>query len=206
MSTRVETPAKRSIDFFERQFRRQTEAGDYALNPFERLILPHLRGDVLDLGCGLGNLALAAAEAGCRVIALDASPAAISDLARRAGERHLPVEAVAADLRHYVPGRSFDCVASVGLLMLFECGVARALLGRLSDAVRPGGVAALNVLIEGTTCLDMFDAVGYCLFARDELARAFAGWEIIDSRYEEFGAPEGTVKCFHTLIARKPLA
>ena len=39
MSTRVETPAKRSIDFFERQFRRQTEAGDYALNPFERRVL-----------------------------------------------------------------------------------------------------------------------------------------------------------------------
>ena len=206
MSTRVEPPARRSIDFFEQQFRRQSEAGDYALNPFEHAILPHLRGNVLDLGCGLGNLALAAARAGCRVVALDASPTAIADLARRAAEQRLPVEALAADLRHYVPGRLYDCVVSVGLLMFFDCAAARGLLARLRDAVRPGGLAAVNVLIEGTTYLDMFDPSGSCLFARDELARAFPGWEIIDSRHEEYAAPGGTVKRFHTLIARKPMA
>jgi len=204
MSTRVETPSTRSIDFFERQFRRQSEAGDYSLSPFERVILPHLRGDVLDLGCGLGNLALAAAGAGCRVIALDASPVAISDLARRAAERHLPVQAVAADLRHYVPGRSFDCVVSVGLLMFLECAAARALLGRLCDAVHPGGLAALNVLIEGTTHVDMLDPGGHCLFARDELTRAVGGWDVLVSAYDDFDAPGGTVKRSHTLVARRP--
>jgi len=204
MSTRIETPSARSVDFFERQFRRQAEAGDYALNPFERAILPHLRGDVLDLGCGLGNLAVAAARAGCHVIALDASPTAISDLARRAAKERLPVEALAADLRHYVPGGSYDCVVSVGLLMFFDCGIARALLGRLRDAVRPGGLAALNVLIEGTTYLDMFDPAGYCLFERDALTRAFERWEALVSAYEDFEAPGGTLKRFHTLVARRP--
>jgi tellurite methyltransferase len=206
MSTRIETPTRRAIEFFERQFRRQSEAGDYALNPFERVILPHLRGDVLDLGCGLGNLALAAAGAGCRVVALDASPVAIADLARRAGEQGLPVEAHTADLRHYVPGRLYDCAVSVGLLMFFDCPAARALLGRLRDGVRPGGLAAVNVLIEGTTYLDMFDPAGYCLFARDELTLAFAGWNVLVSRYEDFEAPGGTSKRFHTLVARRPEA
>ena len=51
-----------SIRFFDSQFHRQIEAGDYALNPFERAALPFLRDEVLDLGCGLGNLALAAAR------------------------------------------------------------------------------------------------------------------------------------------------
>ena len=46
-----------SVRFFETQFRRQLDGGDFALNPFERLALPYLKGDVLDLGCGLGNLA-----------------------------------------------------------------------------------------------------------------------------------------------------
>lgn len=204
MSTRIETPAKHSVDFFEQQFKRQAAVSDYALNPFERAILPHLSGEVLDLGCGLGNLALAAAQSGCKVTALDASPVGIADLARRARERNLPVEAVTADLRHYVPGRAYDCVISVGLLMFFECGVARSLLARLSDAAKPGGIVAVNVMIKGTTYFAMFDPAGYCLFEREELSMAFAGWQTLLSRHEDFDAPGGTVKRFHTIVVRRP--
>ena len=55
-----------SVRFFETQFQRQVAAAEFALNPFERLALPFLNGEVLDLGCGLGNLALEAARAGSR--------------------------------------------------------------------------------------------------------------------------------------------
>lgn len=194
----------RSVDFFDRQFARQARESDYALNPFERAILPHLFGEVLDLGCGLGNLSLAAAQDGCTVTALDASPAAINDLSDRARARGLAVAAKIADLRDYKPDRQYNCVVAIGLLMFFACREARALLGRIPGAVRPGGIAAVNVLIEGTTYMDMFDPAGYCLFGRDELARAFPGWEALLSRHEDFPAPGDSIKRFHTLVAQAP--
>lgn len=196
--------AESSIGFFDRQFRRQAAEGDLRLNPFEQLALPHLRGRVLDYGCGLGNLAVAAARQGCSVVALDASPAGIAHLRERARAQALPIEATEADLRTHALHEDFDAVACIGLLMFFDCATARAQLAALQAHVRPGGVAAVNVLVEGTTYLEMFDASGHCLFAPDELRARFAGWEVLEWRREDFPAPEGTVKAFATIVARKP--
>lgn len=204
MSTPIESPRDTPRSFFDSQFRAQVSAGDYALNPFEQAILPHLWGEVLDLGCGLGNLALAAAARGCRVSALDASQAAITDLARRATERRLTLEAHVADLRHYVPGRPWDCVVSIGLLMFFACDDADALLRRLIEGVKPRGLIALNVLTEGTTWLAPFGDGPRCLFAPNGLTAALEDWEIVLSRHDEFPADGNTVKRFHTLVARRP--
>ncbi len=107
-----------TIDFFARQFERQIAAADYALNPFETWILPHLSGRVLDLGCGLGNLSLAAARAGHEVDALDGCAQAVADLARRAQALALPVRVGQADLQHWRAGRCWDSVVSLSVALL----------------------------------------------------------------------------------------
>jgi tellurite methyltransferase len=195
----------RSIEFFDTQFQRQIRDGDYALNPFEQLALPYLRGQVLDLGCGLGNLALAAAQRGCRVLALDASATAIADVQRRAAAGSLPVEARIADLRGALPTGPYDTVVSIGLLMFFDCASAAGTLASLQSRVRPGGLAIVNLLVEGTTFLDMFDAgAGHCLWRAEDFAARFAGWEILAEVPATYPAPGGTVKVFSTIVARKP--
>ena len=193
-----------SIGFFERQFRRQIAAGEYALNPFEAAALPHMTGEVLDLGCGLGNLALAAARGGARVTAIDACAFAVENLRSLASVESLALDALQSDVRTWRPERQWDAVACIGLLMFFPPADARAGLAAVRRSVRAGGVAAVNVLVEGTTYLDMFDASGYCLFARGELARAFAGWTLLEARCDDFAAPGATVKRFETVVARRP--
>lgn len=193
-----------SVAFFDRQFQQQVENQDFQLNPFELAALPYLKGHVLDFGCGLGNLAMAAAAKGCSVVALDASPAAIHYLQQRAAVEALPVETIEADLREYEIDGDFDCVVAIGLLMFFDCATALRVLSMLQDRVRPGGIAVINVLVEGTTWLDMFGTENCCLFARGELADRFAGWEILQSEFRDFDAPEQKLKSFVTLIARKP--
>lgn len=194
----------RSITFFDEQFRRQRDGTALELNPFEKLTLPYLRGSVLDVGCGLGNLAFAAAAHGCRVVALDASPIAIEHVRARAAAEGVDVTAVLADLRDYRLAGEFDCVVSIGLLMFFDCPTAHRVLAFLQSHVRPGGIAAINVLVEGTTFFDMFDPAGYCLFEASELENQSAGWEMLRLVNDEFAAPRNTIKRFCTAIARKP--
>lgn len=151
-----------SIAFFDEQFREQSKGVALTLNSFEELALPYLKGEVLDFGCGMGNLSFAAARQGCKVTALDASPAAIEHIRSRALATGLPVSPSLADLRDYPLADHYDAVVSIGLLMFFNCARAMEILGDLKAHVRPGGIAAVNVLVEGTTYMGMFNPADHC--------------------------------------------
>lgn len=194
-----------AVRFFEQQFQRQLDEGELPLNPFEQLALPYLSGAVLDYGCGLGSLALAAARRGCRVQALDASPTAVAHLQTVARTEGLALQAFQADLRTYEPADRYDAIACIGLLMFFDCAALRHQLHVLQRCVRPGGVLVLNLLIEGTTFLDMFDPHEHCLLARSELLALLTGWELLHCDWQDYPAPRGLRKSFGTLVVRKPV-
>jgi tellurite methyltransferase len=196
--------ANHSISFFDNQFQKQVSEQSFALNPFEEEALPYLMGSVLDLGCGLGNLSIAVARRGASVVAVDASPTAIARIQQVAAEEKLALRGVQADLGNYQIDGQFDSIAAIGLLMFFDRARALELLEEIQHHVKPGGCAVINVLIEGTTFLGMFQSGHYYLFDREELAQRFAGWKILAHNYQTFPAPENTEKVFATLIAQKP--
>ena len=200
----MNTNTNASVSFFDEQFQRQVAGAEYALNPFEVAALPYLRGEVLEYGCGLGNLAVEAARRGCSVTGLDASHAAVTHLAAVARQENLPITATEADLREHRIDEDFDAIVCVGLLMLFDCPTAYQKLADVQAHVRPGGVAVVNVLIEGTTYMDMFAPEGHCLFKPTDLTQSFAGWDVLMNKADTFSAPGGTQKVFATVIARKP--
>jgi tellurite methyltransferase len=137
------------------------------------------------------------------VLALDASPTAIEHLAGRAAREGLAIRAELADLRTYAPAGEVDALVAIGLLMFFGPATARSQLARWQGHVRPGGIAVINVLIEGTTFHGMFDPAEHYLFKPDELRQAFAGWDIVSEAFDTFAAPGATHKVFATVIARK---
>lgn len=192
----------RTIQFFEAEFQRRVGA-DEPLSSFQEAALPHLSGRVLDLACGLGTLSLAAARRGCEVTAVDSSATAIAHVSALASEERLPVTAVHADVEQYELPGTFDAVAAIGILMFFPRDVAQRLLARIQEAVRPGGCAAITVLVEGTTFMRPFDPERHYLFAPGELVRAFEGWEPLVRHAGEAPAPDGAVRRFESVVARK---
>jgi tellurite methyltransferase len=193
----------RTTEFFEAEFQRRVGANE-PLSSFEEAALPHVSGRVLDLACGLGRLSVAAARKGCEVIAVDSSPTAIAHVSAVARAEQLPVTAVQADLEEYEIQGTFDSVVAIGILMFFRREVARRVLARVQEAVRPGGCAAITVLVEGTTFMRVFDPDRHYLFAPGELARAFDGWGLLVRHAGEAPAPDGTVRRFETVVARRP--
>lgn len=194
----------RSVDFFDTQFRKQVASRDFALNPFETLALPFTHGRVLELGCGLGNLSIEAARKGAHVTAVDASATAIVRIVETSLAGNLGMVGVLADVSAYRMAGEYDSIVVIGLLMFMPCEAARALLAEIKQHVAPRGVVVINVLVEATTYMGMFDPRGYCLFGRDEVADRLAPWKIELARHDSFDAPGGTKKEFSTVIARRP--
>ena len=87
---------------------------------------------------------MAAARAGCSVLALDASDVAISHLRQLAIAEGLPVEAQVADLSQYDVTGHFDSIVSIGLLMFLDCVTAQRALADLQVHLVPGGTMVVE--------------------------------------------------------------
>ena len=114
------------------------------------------RARVLDVGSGIGRVALDLAAAGHQVTALDISAALLAELARRAGG--LPVRTTVGDAREIaLEERDFDlCVVPMQTLQLLrDAGERRALFAGAAAHLRAGGLLACAIV----TAVDEFDSL-----------------------------------------------
>jgi SAM-dependent methyltransferase len=121
------------------------ECGSYYADlPLWRELAGAAAGPVLDVGAGTGRVTLDLAAHGHEVVALDIEPALLAELERRAQERGLAVQTVAADARAFeLPGRSFGLIlAPMQTVQLLGAGGRAGFLRAARAQLAPGGLVA----------------------------------------------------------------
>ena len=99
-----------------------------------------LHGHALDVGCGTGEHALMAADAGCEATGVDISPSAIRLAQAKASKRAISTRFVVADARDLASlGQQFDVVLDCGLFHIFDDEDRGRFVASLASATRPGG-------------------------------------------------------------------
>lgn len=129
---------------------------------------------VLDIACGRGRHAIAAASLGAAVTAVDADATRIA-VGRRAA-RSLPIEWVCADLQAFpLPPNAFDVV------MVFNY-LDRSRMAEVRDAVKPGGYLLCETFLEAQRQHGWGPTSDDHLLKPGELLRLVEPFELILSR------------------------
>jgi SAM-dependent methyltransferase len=173
-----------------------------APSPFFLAHLEHLRaaarrGPVVDVACGRGRHAVAAAERGIPTLGIDRNPDFLAEL--RATARALPVAAVRADLETGcgLPLAPASCAAFLVFRYLH-----RPLAPHLMTTLQPGGLLLYETFTIHQRDLGYGPKNEHFLLHDGELRELFAALEVIDSwegQTQEDGPPATVAR----LAARK---
>ena len=104
-----------------------------------------VHGDVLDIGCGLGDNAIYLAQQGFNVTGLDISPTALTNAERRSHDAGVSVKFAVADstkLEGYT--EAFDTVVDSGMFHCLDDGAKRSYAAAAHRATRPGATLLLS--------------------------------------------------------------
>ena len=155
-------------------------------------------GPILDLACGRGRHALACAELGASVLAIDRNKAALESLQARAKERRLDLQCICADLEtdRGIPVMPGSCAAILVFRFLF-----RPLAAAIVQALRPGGLLLYETFTLEQRGLSSGPRNPAFLLARGELPQLFSELEILE--FEEILSTGAKPQALARLTARR---
>lgn len=131
---------------------------------------------VLDVACGSGRHALAAAQLGASVVAVDRDPGGLDVGRREAKTRHLEVKFVEADLE-----REWPALGTFDLVMVFDY-LDRQRMPRIVEAVAPGGYLLLETFLEAQRAFGWGPQNDDHLLRSGELAKLVAPLTVLHGR------------------------
>ncbi len=134
---------------------------------------------VLDLGCGDGRNALFFARHGCKVKAIDISPAAITKLSVLAEKEHLAVNACLSDLTDYRIDDFYDLVIAHGCLHLLDRTAWARLLAEAKDHTRALGYHVVVVFTDVLPPPEDLHPWMKGLFKEGELFSLYSDWSAL---------------------------
>jgi SAM-dependent methyltransferase len=181
----------------------EVECGSYAADlPLWNELAADAGGPVLELGCGLGRVALHLAHQGHDITGLDANRALTAELGERISGEELPLRVEAGDAAGFELGRKFALViAPMQLVQLLIGADARvACLGCVARHLGPGGIAAFALVdetAEGVATSPPLPDVrqrGECVYSSLPLGVSRNGDSLLVERLRQTVGPSGDLR------------
>lgn len=157
---------------------------------------------LVDVGCGTGESALAAAARGIEAVGVDAAPTAIERARAKAIERGLSVRFELADALHLETlGRTFATALDVGLFHVFDDPERVEYTKSLAGILRPGAHAFVLCFSDAEP-----DWGGPRRVREEEIPGAFEKWfEVLEVRRAKFDTvrAEGAAEAWRITLRRR---